>query len=242
MQHRSVRGTIRYVSKKPDSYDRLRGLETFYFTYHADGKRTMRATCELELPEPTVLRDVICGYDEHGRVMDAHVRLSVGDRFAGSGWYWRDGDALAMEAYVPDVGRSAARRAYGPGVDDLMMHPVIGDGYYTRHVPTTGGPAKRTVRMLAVSSDHRGATPPALTEVAVVVAYLGDEPVTVAAGTFATHHYQYLSEGQQGLDGQHPPIDVWVTADGDQIYVKGRIGGHFQSEYELIEYSQTAAG
>lgn len=30
--------------------------------------------------------------------------------------------------------------------------------------------------------------------------------------------------------------DVWVTADGDSVYVKGRIGGCFMSEYELFEY------
>jgi hypothetical protein len=219
----------------------LRGLEHFHFTYHGDGQRTMRATCELELPEPKILRDVLCAYDEHGRVMDAFVRLSIADRFAGSGWYCRDGDALELQARSPAEGRVSDRQPYDASIADLMMHPVIGDGYYVRHVPPVDAPSRRRVTLLACSTDHRGATAPTLRPVSVVIAYLGDETVTVTAGTFRTHHYQYLDEGQEGLAGTHPAIDVWVTADGDFVYVKGRIGGYFQSEYELVEYRATPA-
>lgn len=240
MQHRSVRGVIRYVSRKPDSDGQLRGLESFHFTFHGDGKRTLRATCELEIPEPKILRDVLCAYDEDGRVMDAYVRLSIGDRFAGAGWYCRNGDMLELEAQSPAEGRVGTSQPYDAGIADLMMHPVIGDGYYVRHVRPVDAPSRGRLRLLACSADHRGATPPALRPVSVTIAYLGDETVTVAAGTFRTHHYQYLDEGQEGLASAHPPIDVWVTADGDFVYVKGKIGGYFQSEYELIEYRATA--
>lgn len=43
MTHRTIRGAIRYTSKKPDRLDQVRGREDFVCTVHTDGKRTLRA-------------------------------------------------------------------------------------------------------------------------------------------------------------------------------------------------------
>ena len=93
MNHHTIRGRIRYTSKKPERLDQVRGDERFCFTRHGDGKVTLRAQCEIEEPAPTVLRDVIYSLDEARRPMDCHVRLTVGDRFCGSGWV-RFGDGF----------------------------------------------------------------------------------------------------------------------------------------------------
>ena len=69
MKHRVVEGRLVYTSKKPDRFDQPRGYETFMFTHHSDGKVTLRAHCEIEEPEPTVMRDVIYSIDEHGQPM-----------------------------------------------------------------------------------------------------------------------------------------------------------------------------
>ena len=79
MKHRSITGTILYTSKKPERLDERRGIEHFRFTHHTDGKRTLRAHCEIEEPHPSVLRDIVYSLDEHGRPMDCHVRLTVDD-------------------------------------------------------------------------------------------------------------------------------------------------------------------
>ncbi|GMU68667.1 MAG: hypothetical protein AMXMBFR37_09990 [Steroidobacteraceae bacterium] len=242
MRHRLVRGKIRYLSKKPDSFDQLRGSESFCMTYHTDGRVVMRATCELELPSPKLLRDVVCGYDPQGRVENAYVHLVLEDRFLGAGWYRREGDELLLEAWSTESGRASQRVASDASIEDLGLHPVVSDGYICRKVDVRKGPHKRKVKLQAVSLDQRGATPPVIAPMEAVIAYLGDEQVTVAAGTFNTHHYQYLDAGAGTMATPYPPVDVWVTADGDYIYVKGRIGGNFMSEYELVEYEQCAAG
>jgi len=36
--HRSIRGTIRYTSKKPERMDQERGREYFHVDVHSDGK------------------------------------------------------------------------------------------------------------------------------------------------------------------------------------------------------------
>jgi len=236
MQHRTVRGRIRYLSKKPDSFGQLRGSETFQFTHHTDGRVVLRATCECELPEPKLLRDVLCAYDSEGRVEDAHVRVMKSDRFLGSGWYRRDGDVLEMEGWSPEGGRVSLREASDRSFEDLGLHPVIGDGYMCRHVDPQRGPHQRRVKFHFCSPDHRGATPPVIAPLEAIIEYVGDETVTVTAGSFATHHYRYLDASAASPEKAHPPIDVWVTADGDFVYVKGRIGGYFMSEYELVEY------
>ena len=59
MKHRTVAGTIRYTSMKPGKEGQERGREAFRFTHHGDGSVILRASCEIEEPDPTVLRDVI---------------------------------------------------------------------------------------------------------------------------------------------------------------------------------------
>jgi hypothetical protein len=34
---------------------------------------------------------------------------------------------------------------------------------------------------------------------------------------------------------EHPPYDIWCTADDDYIFLKGVIGGYMQTYYELTE-------
>jgi hypothetical protein len=242
MQHESVRGVLRYRSWRPEHAGRVRGYESFLFTRHTDGRVTMRAWCELELPEPTILREVSCGYDPQGRVADALLRLTIDDRPFATAIYRREGDELHLSACGPDGRLVTQSASFGPEYADLMMHPVVGDGYYTRHADVRRGPHVARVSLRAVSADHRGASFPALSAVTIDIAYLGDESVTVAAGTFRCHHFQYRDPGDSGLDGTHPTIDLWVTADGDYVYVKGKIGGYFQSDYELVSYEKTPAG
>jgi len=71
----------------------------------------------------------------------------------------------------------------------------------------------------------------------IALEYLGDETVTVAAGTFECHKFRYSDEdaGFVSKDGAHPTYDVWVTADEDSIFVKGGVGGYMQTWYELVE-------
>ena len=62
-----------------------RGREFFTITVHTDGKRTLRAHCEIDDP-PTVLRDVVLSLDSDNYPLDCFVRLTLDDKFEGSGW------------------------------------------------------------------------------------------------------------------------------------------------------------
>lgn len=237
--HRSVEGRILYTSRKPERLNQPRGFETFLFTRHGDGAVTMRAHCEIDEPEPTVMRDVVYGLDARGRPMDCSVRLTVGDRFMGSGWVRFDGDrAIELESYGPSIGRVSQRVELDAPLDGFGTHPVVADGYMLGQLPWTYTPGeRRTVRVYVPSADHRGATPPFLARVSIGAVFVGREEVTVRAGTFAARHFQFVDEaGDSGFDSAHPPYDVWITDDEDAVMLQGGVGGYMMTWYELVEF------
>ena len=67
--------------------DQSRGHELFHITKHTDGQMTLRAHCEIEEPDPTVMRDVVLTLNENNHPMDCFIRLTVGDKFMGSGLF-----------------------------------------------------------------------------------------------------------------------------------------------------------
>ena len=129
MRSRNVEGRILYTSKKPERLDQPRGYESFLFTHHDDGAVTLRAHCEIEEPEPTVMRDVVYGLDPQGRPADCAIRLTVGDRFMGSGWFRFGEGFIECESYGPSVGRVSQRVELKDPIDGFGTHPIVADGY-----------------------------------------------------------------------------------------------------------------
>lgn len=240
MNHRSVRGKIRYTSKKPEMLDRERGREWFAFTHHGDGSTIIRAQCEIEEPAPSVLRDIVYAVGPDGSPRNLHVHLTVGDEFMGSGWFnvkaGPDGGVIECESYGPSIGRLSQLVNFDGPIDAMGTHPIISDAFTTRCMDISRGPHRRTIRCYLPSPDHRGATPPMAVEVKIDLEYVGDEEVTVAAGTFACRHFRFVDDSDGGMGGTtHPHYDLWVTADEDSIFVQGGVGGYMQTWYELVE-------
>lgn len=233
MKHRNVRGTILYTSRKPERLGERRGIEHFNFTHHSDGRTTLRAYVEIEEPEPTVLRDIIYSLDGERRPADCHVRLTVGDRFMGSGWIRFSPDAIECESYGPAIGRISQRVPLERPIDGFGTHPVVADGHLLAQLPWRPG-ERRTLHLYVPSADHRGATPPLLAEVNIDALFVGPETVKLGAGTFSARHFRYVDEGASGMLGQHPPYDLWITDDADGVLLQGGVGGYMQTWYELI--------
>ena len=237
MQHRTVSGKIRYSSMKPGREGQERGREWFTFTHHTDGSVIMRARCEIEEPDPAVLRDIVCHIGPDRKPHNLLVHLTLGDEFLGSGWmrYDREADQITCESFGPSIGRNSETRAAGT-FDAFGTHPVVGDGFTTRLLDTTQGPHRRRLRFFLPSPDHRGATPPQIAEVEMVMEYVGEEEKTVEAGTFHCRHYRYVDDSAEGMGGvTHPDFDMWVTADEDSVLVYGSIDGYMMNRYELVE-------
>lgn len=238
MRHRTVRGVIRYLSEQPGKEGTERGRERFAFTHHADGSVIMRAQCEIEEPEPKVLRDIIYHIGPDRMPRHLHVHLMLNDAFLGSGWMRHDAGAngIECESYGPSIGRHSERRENVGAFDAFGTHPVAGDGFTTRLLDVAKGPHRRTLRFFLPSPDHRGATAPQIAEVEMAMEYVGEEQRTVPAGTFACRRYRYVDDSDDGMGGtRHPDFDMWVTADADSVLVYGAIDGYMMNRYELVE-------
>ena len=239
-QHRTITGKILYTSRKPGREGQERGREMFTWTVHTDGKRTLRARCEIDEPAPTVHRDVVYSLDENDRPMDCFIRLTIGDKFMGTGLFIIGPDTVECESYGPSIGRLSQRMPIIGEFDGFGTHPIVADAYITKKIDRSRGPHFRKFRNYLPSADHRGATPPQIVDSTIELGYVGEETVTVAAGTFDCYHFQFTDEegGMVNANGAHPPYDVWVTADEDAIFVQGGVGGYMQTWYELVELAR----
>ena len=242
MKHRTIDGKILYTSRQPGREGEERGREFFNWTIHSDGKRTLRARCELEDPDPTVHRDIIYSVDENDNPMDCFVRLTIGDEFMGSGWFRMLEDQIECESYGPSIGRVSQTMPTNGSYDGFGTHPIAGDAYITKKVDRSEGAPIHKLRTFLPSPDHRGATPPLLAETTMELIYEGREEVTVAAGTFDAYYYRFTDEsgGMVGPNGKsHPDFHRWVTADEDAIFLKGGVDGYMMTWYELVELKRS---
>lgn len=240
MQHRTITGRILYTSRKPGREGSVRGQEYFTITRHGDGARTFRAMCEIEEPDPKVLRDVVYTVDKNDRPLDCLIRLTVGDQFMGAGLFRMTPDAIECESYGPGIGRVSQKMPVTHHYDGFGSHPLIVDGYNTRCVPIASGQHRHPLRVFMTSTDHRGASPPLIASAHLTLAYVGEESVTVQAGRFDCRHFRFTDEDGGLVDshGAHPAYDVWVTADDDTIFVRGGVEGYMMTHYELVELSR----
>lgn len=64
-----------------------------------------------------------------------------------------------------------------------------------------------------------------------------DEETTVEAGTFQSRHFQ-VTDTAGNLPEEHPPYDVWCTADEDYLLLQAEAGGYMKTHYELAELNR----
>jgi len=136
--HRSVRGTIPYLSHKPDRYLQERGREYFHIGVHSDGKRTIITHCEID-DRPSVMRDITYSVDEQWLPMDYFVRITVGDRFMGSGWFRFQPGHTECETFTALEGRVSQRMEH-------RSPPLCARSRTTRSPATPGTCASTTAR------------------------------------------------------------------------------------------------
>jgi hypothetical protein len=234
MTHRSLRGTIRYTSAKAERMGAERGREYFILTEQADGVRVLHAHCEID-DEPNVVRDVVLAQQGNGYPIDCSVRLTVGNRYEGTG-LMRFSDTLATcDSSNRTAGRVAQQLDLVEPLKGLGAHPIIGDALMLRLYDLQQGPGRQFFpHMMLTSPDHRGATGPMLFKLGFGLEFVGPEVVTVAVGDFDALHFRYTDTAGQ-LPEEHPVYDVWCTADGHYLFLKGAVGGYMQTRYELVE-------
>lgn len=237
MPQRTIHGVIRYTSDKPERLGQERGREFFSLTEQGDGVRVMHAHCEID-DAPNVIRDVVLSMQPDGRPIDCSVRLTVGDLFEGTGLMSFGEHAAVCDTHSRRSGRVSQHISLQRPVRALGAHPICGDALMLRIYDLAQGPGRVFYPDLMLTSpDHRGATGPMLFALGFGIEFVGLEAVQITAGAFDALHFRYVDTAG-GLPEEHPPYDVWCTADGDYVFLKGAVGGTMQTRYELVELNR----
>ena len=233
MGHKLIRGAIEYTSRKPERMGEVRGREVFTLSCQPDGTDVLLAHCEID-DAPKVTRDV-CLALRHAdsSPIDCSVRLSVGGQFEGSGWMRFSKCYAECETFTARDGRISQQLETDGQVGWLQSHPIIGDALLMRLYPLEQGPGVHSLKNVFLTSpDHRGATGPFFFVTSFDLVYIGEETIEVAAGQYQARHFQVTGTAGN-LPEEHPPYDVWCTADDDYLLLRASAEGYMQTHYEL---------
>ena len=158
---------------------------------------------------------------------------AIASRAAAGFWF---GDSFVeCETFNHRDGRIRQRVETDGPVQWMQCHPIVGDALLMKLYNLGQGPDKSFFDNIMLSSpDHRGATGPMLFKMGLGIRYVGEEDITVAAGAFRARHFQVVDTAGQ-LPEEHPPYDIWCTADDDYLFLRGQVEGYMQTHYELEE-------
>ena len=225
------RGRIEYRHR---SGGELWGLEEFRITRGLDGLRVMSAHCEMRLGEDWVVRDSIQSVHPDYHPRDAHVRIMRDGALTGTGWFSFTDDEAICESDTKDGGRISQRFPIQRPIRGFGMHALQSDAWLAAPFPFEKGAGHVHFfgTNLMHSIHHLGATGPFIATTGSGLEYLGPETVDVPAGRFDCHRVRFV-----GLTNGHPEYHLWVTRDGDFLYVKGDVEGYMDSVFELTEIS-----
>jgi hypothetical protein len=196
MEHHAWSGRVDYIHDERGE----RGREWFTVTTHEDGRRVVRARCEMDDTE--ILRDVtftMRGFEPE----EAYVRLVV----KGNDVEARCESLISGGGRISQVVKTHGRtRSFGP-------HPVVCDCFHTSlYDPSLEEPVQRFSGILNSSLEPDGSSGPMIGEWEFGIELVGEERITVPAGTFDTLHYRFHLD-----NAGWEPEELWVLPGSRQL-------------------------
>jgi hypothetical protein len=224
--YRTSAGRISY--KYPDGTER--GRETFTSTTHGDGM-VVRAYCEMDAER--LIRDATWTLGPDFAPIDGFVRVLEDGEISGTCAFRVDGAKVHCESITKAYGKISQTYESDAPIVFLGLHPVMADGLIgaARGVDRIG--EEVMLNSITCSFSVNGETGMLAHPISIGVRYLGEEDVTVEAGTFGCRHYAI------NWQSRWAPADYWVHGD-DFTFVK-MYWSEFDRVNELTEYKQTPA-
>jgi hypothetical protein len=210
----------------------LWGEEHFAIVRGAEGDRTLTAHCEMAFGDDQVVRETVLTVAADWRPRDAYVSIRNHGRVTGCGWFRFTESEAECESWTEAQGRISQRIKIDGPMRGFGLHALATDGWMASTFPFERGPGHvhHWPHNLIHSLHHFGATGPFIHTSATGFRYVGPERITVQAVEMDCRRIAFV-----GMTNAHPPYDMWVSADGDCLYVKGVVGGYMDSVFELTE-------
>ncbi len=195
-----------------------RGWEKFHMNAYADGSRTMTMWHDLKARNAQFTVVLRVGADF--RPEEAFLSYWVANGFKGSTLIRVDGDTLTASANGPAGVYEHSRDV--PETVSIGTHPVSADGWHMWSDSGEVGKAQ-TSTLYSVEASADVSKPPLGTPIELTFTRLGEETITVPAGTFETLHYDLFGS------------KVWVTKQ-DRLMVR-MVNERRDLQYVLTEFA-----
>jgi hypothetical protein len=216
---RRANGSYVYLSTQEPG--RERGREDFQLLVHPDGSRTLIMWNETRARHSQI--HAVLRVEANFRPLEAYVSYWSYGVFRGSGLVRVDGDEIRTQISGP-TGTSQQILPV-PAWFSIATHPLAADGWHQLPVRKKRGQQQSTTLINLDTAKELNV--PILARVQQQPwQWLGEEKVTVPAGTFTTQRYR---SGES---------DVWVMGE-DRILVRF-LWPSLGSDYVLTKYSTSA--
>ena len=201
-------GRLSYLKK---STGEERGREDWQLTRNRDGSVTMR--CLAMTDKSQFVRDVVYTRGKEGYPMDAFMRLQVGNRFIGAGYFRVEADKLIAVTDSAETGHIVQTLSIPTDFFSIVTHAVMLDGWaifnYDR---ACVGEQHRIV--YSTATRWNGSDGPLGRLGTIRLNLVGEEEVSVPAGTFKATHFTLDSGDPKAL-----PAHLWVAGE-DKILLR----------------------
>ncbi|MEQ8509048.1 MAG: hypothetical protein RIB43_08595 [Rhodospirillaceae bacterium] len=202
---------------------RDRGWERFHMNVYTDGSRAMNMWHDLSARDAQFT--VILRVNDAFRPQEAFLSYWVANGFKGSTLIRVEDATLSASANGPAGLHNQTLTV--PATFSIGTHPVSADGWHLASDSGENG-AEQTSKIYSLEASADLTKPPLGTLRDLTFKRIGEETLTVPAGTFETIHYD-LSGSQ-----------VWVTKQ-DRLMVR-MINERFDRDYVLTEFASGSNG
>ena len=221
---RSISGTIAYWGKNNTAI----GTEHFQLAFHNKGC-SFRAFCELD--DIDLLRDVTVAFTSSWQPIDGFSRITQAGQVVASNWFIFNKDKVNVKSTELGLGEVTQQFTNTVPFQYLGLHPLQNDALITTQVDKSAPKQYITIKGITNSLSENGDQGLAAIPVNIEVAYLGNEALTVKAGTFNARKYALRWQPHW------PPAYVWVQ-DEAPVFLK-MTWEKIDNWYELVLLEQS---
>lgn len=201
-------GRLSYLKK---STGQERGREDWQLTRNRDGSVTMR--CLAMADDSQFVRDVTFTRGKDGRPTDVFIRLQVGDKLIGTGYFRIENDKLVVITDSAETGHVLQTVNVPTDFFSIVSHAVMLDGWAIFNYDRTLG-GQQTRAVYNASTRWNGTDGPLGRLETVRLNLLGEEEITIPAGTFKAAHFTIDSD-----ELKTPTAHLWVAGE-DKILLR----------------------
>jgi hypothetical protein len=202
------------------------GREFFELINHSGG-RILRALCAMD--DVSLLRDVSLSMRPDWTPEEGYCRVTKHGTQESTLWFRveetgvRVDTQLGGEAHAQMFIETSQRLPY------LGLHPLQGDAIIAQQRGTDALGEFRAIESVTNSVSPNGDEAPGGTRLEIDVAYMGEESITVTAGTFQARRYALRWREDW------PAADLWVRDDNLFLLMRWSM---IDTWYELTEWNE----